>query len=259
VKERIITGICLLAVVLPLVYFGGYWFMGLILFATVIATHEMLAMHDTLTKVPKWIKVLAMVATLGIVFSPTLSKAGFILGSHSIFLWFICLALKKINVETGSFYTKALIYVGFSFRALLGIRNHSLTLFIFLMAIVILTDSMAYFTGRFFGKHKLAPKISPKKTVEGAIGGWLAGAVFAIVFGLLAGLFSQSWILIVLALFLPILSQIGDLVASALKRQYDIKDFGKMFPGHGGVMDRVDSQMLAAILIYVIILIGGVL
>jgi len=247
----------LLAVVLPLVYFGGYWFMGLILFAAAVATWEMAAMHDTLTKVPMWIKILAIMATVGIAFSPTILLSWAILGSHSVFLWFLY-ALKKINIETGTFYTKTLIYIGLSFRALLEIRGHSLTLFIFLMAIVILTDSMAYFAGRFFGKHKLIPKISPKKTIEGAIGGWFAGAAFATWFGIRTELFTQMWVLMVLALFLPILSQIGDLVASAMKRQYDIKDFGKIFPGHGGVMDRVDSQLLAAVLIYVIILFGGV-
>jgi len=258
VKERIITGICLLAAVLPLVYFGGYWFMGLMLIVTVIATWEMMAMHDTLIEVPLLIKIIAIVVTLGVAFSPTISMAWYILGIHLIFLWFIYFAFKAINMETRTFYIRAPIYIGLSFRALLGIRNHSLTLFIFLIAIVILTDSMAYFTGRFFGKHKLAPKISPKKTIEGAIGGWLSGAAFAIGFGLLTELFAQMWILFILAFFLPILSQIGDLVASALKRKYDIKDFGKLFPGHGGVMDRVDSQMLAAILIYVIILFGRV-
>ena len=231
--------------------------MGLILIATAMATYEMLAMHDTLTKVPMWIKILAIIATLGIAFSSTLSTAWSILGTHSVLLMFIYM-FKKIIFDTGTFYTKTLIYIGLSFRALLGIRYHSLSLFIFLIATVILTDSMAYFAGRFFGKHKLAPKISPKKTIEGAIGGWLFGASFAIGFGLATELFAQMWVLIALAVFLPVLSQIGDLVASALKRQYDIKDFGNMFPGHGGVMDRVDSQMLAAILIYVIILFSDV-
>jgi len=257
VKERIITGICLLAVILPLVYFGGYWFMGLILVATAMATYEMLTMHDTLNKVPIWIKFLAIMVTLGIAFSSTLSTAWSILSTYAVFLLVIHF-LKKIKFETGSFYIRTLIYIGVSFRALLEIRYHSLSLFIFLITIVILTDSMAYFTGRFFGKHKLAPKISPKKTIEGAIGGWLFGASFAIGFGLATELFAQMWVLIALAVFLPVLSQIGDLVASALKRQYDIKDFGNMFPGHGGVMDRVDSQMLAAILIYVIILFSDV-
>jgi len=258
VKERIITAICMLAVVLPLIYFGGYWFAGLMLIATVIATWEMIAMHNHLFKVPMLVKALLLISTLGIAFVPDLFMALWVSGV-AIFLLIACYALKKITVETSIFYLKTLIYIGFSFKALLAIRNHSLSLFIFLIAIVILTDSAAYFTGRFFGKHKLAPKISPKKTVEGAIGGWLIGSGFALFFGVTHHLFTERWMLMVLAIGLPILSQVGDLVASSMKRKYGIKDYGKLFPGHGGVMDRVDSQLLAALLIYGMIQIGGVL
>ena len=248
----------MLVIVLPLIYFGGHWFVGLMLVATVIATWEMIAMHDKLFNVPMWVKVLLLISTLGIALIPDLLMALSVLGA-TIFLMITCYVLKKITAETGIFYIKTLIYIGFSFRALLEIRGHSLRLFIFLIAIVILTDSAAYFAGRLFGKRKLAPKISPKKTVEGAIGGWLAGAGFAIGFGLMNHLFTERWILIVLAIGLPILSQVGDLVASSMKRKYGIKDYGKLFPGHGGVMDRVDSQLLAAVLIYGIIQMGGVL
>ena len=85
----------------------------------------------------------------------------------------------------------------------------------------------------------------------------LVGFIFALVFGLMQGLFAQTWVLIVLAIGVPLLSQMGDLVASIFKRHYDIKDYGNIFPGHGGVMDRVDSQLLAAFLIYMIIQFGG--
>jgi phosphatidate cytidylyltransferase len=258
VKERIITGICLLAVVIPLVYLGGYWFMGLILIATGIATWEMVNMHDSLNKTPMWIKGLSIVMTVAVIWIPGISLVFKIVAGFACVLILIKVILKAINDQGIKFHVFTLVYVGFAFRALLEIRESSLTLFIFLMAIVILTDSMAYFAGRFFGKRKLAPKISPKKTVEGAIGGWLAGAGFAVAFGLANDLFAETWVLVVLATGLPILSQIGDLVASALKRHYGIKDYGKIFPGHGGVMDRVDSQMLAAVLIYVILQTGGV-
>ena len=256
-KERIITAICLLAVVIPVVALGGYWFMMLILIAAATAALEMVNMHHSLIEVPVWIKGMPLIATLGIVWVQNIWVAWIILGVYLIFLM-IVYAWKKTNIKTTSFYTIAVVYIAFSFRALLEIRAHSLVLFILLITTVILTDSAAYFAGRCFGKHKLAPKISPKKTIEGAIGGWLVGAGFAIAFGLHNSLFTQNWILIVLAVGLPILSQIGDLVASAFKRHYGIKDYGKIFPGHGGVMDRIDSQMLAAILIYAIILIGGV-
>lgn len=257
VKERVITAICLLAVVIPVVVLGNYWFIALGIIATTIASWEMLAMHDHAIKVPIWVKIFAIIVILGVVFIPSLSTIGLILTPIWLLFILLCYVSKQINFKTGCFYIKTFIYIGLSFRSLLEIRNHSLILFIFLIGVVILTDSLAYLAGRCFGKHKLAPKISPKKTIEGAIGGWLAGAVFAIAFGLINELFTQVWVLILLAICLPVFSQIGDLVASAMKRKYGIKDYGKIFPGHGGVMDRVDSQLMAGIMLYVILYFGG--
>jgi len=256
VKERIITAICLLAVVLPLIYFGGYWFMGLILIAAGIATLEMMAMHDQLKKVLFGAKAITFIGTFLVVLMPHIRES-LILGALAMMLLLI-LSMRIKNQGDIRFHLLIIPYIGLSFRALIEVRNHSLELLFFSIATVILTDSAAYFAGRFFGKRKLAPTISPKKTVEGAIGGWLVGFGFAFVFALTQNLFTEMWVLVVLAVGLPVLSQIGDLVASAFKRHYGIKDYGKLFPGHGGVMDRVDSQLLAAVLIYVIIQMGGV-
>ena len=111
-------------------------------------------------------------------------------------------------------------------------------------------DTFAYFVGKFFGKHKLIPEISPKKTIEGSIGGivFTIGA-FALYTFIVNTAFSQSlsyFKLCALGLVMSVISQIGDLVASSVKRQYDLKDYGNLFPGHGGVLDRFDSVMLTA-------------
>ena len=110
-------------------------------------------------------------------------------------------------------------------------------------------DTGAYFAGTFFGKHKLCPKISPKKTVEGLIGGFVANAVlFVIYIRVFMGFLNTSWYIIfaVLGIVCCILSVIGDLQASVIKRKYDIKDYGKIMPGHGGAMDRFDSVLFVA-------------
>jgi phosphatidate cytidylyltransferase len=122
-------------------------------------------------------------------------------------------------------------------------------LIIFLSAWI--CDTFAYFTGRLLGKHKLIPEISPKKTVEGAIGGIVFTFIAMMGYGcLLKFAFKYDGIsfvhLAILGLILPIVSQTGDLIASCIKRQYNIKDFGNVFPGHGGVIDRFDSPMLVA-------------
>ncbi len=107
------------------------------------------------------------------------------------------------------------------------------------------TDIFAYFTGYFFGKHKLIEDVSPKKTIEGSIGGTLFCSAGFVVFGLVTKFcFHQSANLLFLAIcgiVIALISQIGDLIMSVVKRQYGIKDFGKIFPGHGGMLDRFDS------------------
>ncbi len=111
------------------------------------------------------------------------------------------------------------------------------------------TDTFAYFAGNLFGKHKLSPKISPNKTIEGSIGGIIGSLTITIIYALLVNL-SPIWKLVIMSILTSVISQMGDLVASKIKRITGIKDFGKLMPGHGGVLDRFDSIILAAPVIY---------
>jgi len=125
--------------------------------------------------------------------------------------------------------------------------------FHFLLLVIVAnwsTDTLAYFTGRALGKHKLAPVISPNKTVEGALGGITGSVLSAAIFNLVSG---QSTLLphyLILGAGIGIFGQLGDLAESALKRQAGIKDSGNIIPGHGGVLDRFDSILLTAPLAY---------
>ena len=122
------------------------------------------------------------------------------------------------------------------------------------------SDTFAYFTGRFLGRHKLAPIISPKKTIEGSIGGIVfAVGVFALYGVILSsrGLIPNYLALCLAGLFVSILSQIGDLALSLVKREYGIKDYGKLFPGHGGVLDRFDSVIATAPVLLILSLLEG--
>ena len=109
-------------------------------------------------------------------------------------------------------------------------------------------DMGAYFTGVTLGKHKLCPSLSPKKTVEGAIGGIASSLVFTVIITLSFG--RSIWLPLILTIPLCVLGMLGDLFASAIKRSVGLKDYGNLIPGHGGIMDRVDSIIMIAPLMF---------
>lgn len=143
-------------------------------------------------------------------------------------------------------------------------ENHGLFLILFAMFCAWITDVGAYFAGSFLGKHKLCPNISPKKTVEGAIGGVLLCVISTVVLYAVFTTYifeekSNNYLSVVLmSLFLSVLSMCGDLTASVIKRNFGIKDFGKLIPGHGGIMDRFDSLIFVLVALYAIFNIFGV-
>ncbi len=150
---------------------------------------------------------------------------------------------------TGIFYI-----VFFSYHVVLvdGTGEYGILLWLIVLT-AFGTDIMAYFTGMLLGKHKLCPKISPKKTIEGSIGGILGSVILCAVF---------SWIFvprllihcIIIGVLGGIISQFGDLTASIFKRKMGIKDYGNLIPGHGGILDRFDSVLFTAPMVYYYIL-----
>ena len=155
------------------------------------------------------------------------------------------------------------VYVIGSFSAIVILRNSTEVpaagRYLFLMPFVFswTTDTFAYFAGRLFGKHKLIPQVSPKKTVEGSIGGVVFCVATACLYGFIVKLtfkdVEPNYVaLVVGGLLSSVVSQIGDLVMSAVKRQNGIKDFGIFLPGHGGLLDRFDSSIAVTVLLVVI-------
>lgn len=165
--------------------------------------------------------------------------------------------------EIGTVFMISLL-VPFSLSTMIYIRDQFARDGLFFVLLAIgggwLADAGGYFIGRFFGKHKLAPKISPNKTVEGAIGGVVFNVVFFMLLGLiyylcqmLAGVTVEVHYIRIglLGAVFSVISMLGDLSASLVKRQCGVKDFGAIFPGHGGVMDRFDSVLFVAPCMYV--------
>lgn len=167
-------------------------------------------------------------------------------------------SLSMKTVGSAVFMT-ALVSLSLSCAAYLRSMDDELGLFYVMLALVIawLADSGAYFVGTFFGKHKLCPTISPKKTVEGLFGGIMCSVGSAL---LLTWIFANIYpermsdvpylLVLLFALIGSVLSVIGDLFASVIKRQHGVKDFGNFFPGHGGMLDRFDSLLLVFPLVF---------
>jgi cytidylyltransferase family len=213
-----------------------------------------------------------------------------------MFLLILPIFNKKIEMKDVIFFIFGIIYSGISFAIIVTVRNIEmlyqdasirlfdglniyavgLILFIFVLLSTMLTDIAAYQFGIKFGKHKLCPSISPKKSIEGSIAGTIAGALGGTLFMVILQftlskeyanaikLFKIDNIyLYVLAIFgvallLSIAGQLGDLIASKIKREYNIKDYGKIFPGHGGVLDRFDSSIYSFLVFIIILMISGV-
>ena len=166
---------------------------------------------------------------------------------------------EKMPVTEAGLLASATVYIIAAFTCLVYVRDFVYPgQFVFLLCIfaAFATDIFAYFTGYLFGKHKLIPAVSPKKTVEGAIGGVVFCMLFFMLFGFIieksVGASANYLVLALGGVLISVVSQIGDLVMSLIKRKYGIKDYGKIFPGHGGVLDRCDSVLAVTIVMTII-------
>lgn len=248
-KERIITALLLMAAVIPSVILGGYYFKGVLLAVLIIAVFEMLHICTR----PK-IKIYVYPIVLAFfIYGYLFDNGGLFINSYGILMFLMVLFAATIfdetlTVERSSYIFTMGVLICAGVHILYEIRNTYGFEYLLLLAFANYgSDTGAYFTGLLFGKHKLIPRLSPKKTVEGAIGGIIFGSVISIAFGMYCQLFQQTPALMVACVVLTITSQIGDLVFSAIKRHFEVKDYSNLLPGHGGILDRVDSILFNAI------------
>ncbi len=177
---------------------------------------------------------------------------------------------KRVTMKDLAMLIMGLVYIPYFLSSIAYIRDMELGRFYIWLVFIgaFITDTFAYFTGCSIGGPKLCPSISPKKTIAGAIGGVVGCGLSFIIFGLIvnwgfadmiSGKQMSLVLLFILGIIVAILSEIGDLVASMIKRQYNIKDFGNLLPGHGGILDRCDSIILVAPIIFLFLLKIGIL
>ncbi|MBQ9550069.1 MAG: phosphatidate cytidylyltransferase [Lachnospiraceae bacterium] len=172
----------------------------------------------------------------------------------AVVVFMICFVARYPEYDNGrilkDFFGFLYIPVMISFLYLIRLRENGFTEVLLVVISSWICDTFAYFTGRAFGRHKLAPVLSPKKSVEGAVGGTLFSALFGALLALLTH--GNIGVYALVAASGAVVSQFGDLFASGIKRDQGIKDYGNVIPGHGGILDRFDSMIITAPVIYIL-------
>jgi len=254
-KTRVIVGLILAALLLTVLYFGGFVYLIFISAVAFCATYETAHITTTHRFRPQSLPAYTFALAFPFVYWFGGVTLLFVFYLTCIVISMIGLVLRRAEEPENAiisllFYVYPLALIVCTLLVFMEFeRAVGLTASIFLFAAPILTDTFAYFGGYLFGKHKLCPSISPKKTVEGAVAGLLGGLLLAIALIPLQKMWNGSIpgvALIIIGLICSVCAQFGDLFASLLKRWAGVKDFGSIFPGHGGVMDRVDSILICS-------------
>lgn len=257
-KQRIITGAIALALFLPIVLLGGSIFTISVYIIAAVGLHEMLRMKGinlfSFAGLVSFLLLflLLLPSSFAEKFLPYTghTKLEWVFVGVFLVLIYTVLVKNRFTFDDAAFVILSTLYVGIGFYYFIETRNEGLAYVIFALLIVWTTDSGAYFTGRKIGKRKLWPEISPNKTVEGFLGGIIWALITAFIIQWISPLTSSILILIGITIAASIFGQLGDLVESAIKRHYNVKDSGNLLPGHGGILDRFDSILFVLPLLH---------
>ena len=249
-KKRIITGIIMVILFLIPFYIGNYWFLIFSLILAVIAYYE----FSNIIKVKIW-SIKWFLGLLGVIFLffPLLSSdveqiQTKVLMALVLLLLTVTIFNQEFSIEKAGTLLIGVLYIGFGFSSIAEARlDKGLIWSLSILLTIWSTDSGAYFVGRKFGKRKLAEKISPNKTVEGAIGGIVIAIIIGMILQMTLNAFENYFVALIITFIVSIAGQLGDLIESAFKRNFGVKDSGKILPGHGGILDRLDSWIFVFI------------
>ena len=257
-KQRVISGAVLVVILANSLYIGGIETCGLMALVSLVGNMELLRVYGVNKKTPG---IVCYLATVLYYIAIYLDRMDIIVPMMVIYL-LVMLAVYVLTFPTYSdkqimaaFMDFFYVSVMLSFVYLIRNMEHGLVLVLLIFVSSWINDTCAYFVGRALGKHKMAPVLSPKKSIEGLIGGIVGAGVFGAVFGILFDKYVDTMnyaplLFAVVGAVGALPAVIGDLAASAIKRNNDIKDCGKLLPGHGGILDRFDSIIFTAPIIY---------
>ncbi|MBQ7141338.1 MAG: phosphatidate cytidylyltransferase [Bacilli bacterium] len=250
-KKRVISAIVMLAIIIPISIIGETPFTIGSLILGLMGLKEIIGIRESKKQFPFFVKFLSYILITILILNlngPTIFEylLDYRLISMIVFSLLIPIVIfhdnKKYNINDAMFLIGTIFFLGTAFNLMILVREYSLLFLLFLVLITTLTDTFAYITGYYIGKTKLLVDISPKKTWEGVLGGTFFGVLISSMFYYqVIGTNISAFSLAVIVTFLSLLGQIGDLVFSSIKRYYNKKDFSNLIPGHGGILDRLDS------------------
>ena len=256
-KKRIISAIVMLIIVIPIVWYGKGIFKIGVGIVSLLGLKELLDLKKSHKPIPFIPSIISMVALLLLVLAEYDEGYSIMFGLTYRGLAILCLSLLALSLfyknneftaTDAIFLIGAILLLGLAFNTMIFTRVYGLNYFVFLILIFILTDTFAYIGGR----HKLIPHVSPNKTIEGSLIGTVVATIgVSIYYHFLIN--PISFKAVIGTILLSIIGQIGDLIFSKIKRENAIKDFSNLIPGHGGILDRLDSTiaiMLGYLLLY---------
>lgn len=266
--KRTVTALVGLAFVIPILYFSDtYAFVAFIALLSFIASYEMLGCigqrNELAVSIPFYL-ISILIPMISRAFENVYIFCSVALGIMFVYTFYL-FALSVFTrgrylVKDAALSVALCTYIVIAFVSLILLRDmEGIGKYVYLMPFVgsWASDIFAYVCGCLFGKHKLIPEVSPKKTVEGLLGGivfaMLAFCLYGFVISKMYNIVPNYFAMLILGAVVSLVSQLGDLIASIIKRQFGIKDYGKLLPGHGGVMDRFDSMLAVSPFLFIMI------
>ena len=252
-KKKVISALIALIIVIPIIILGGYAYYFGVGVLSLLAFYEIVKVKENDKKIPLPIKIITLMMYLSLILSVCKNYGDFnidyrlfILSLFTCILPIVVFKKDKYNVEDAFYLSTSTILLSLAFGYAIIIRNMNLHYLIYILLITIMADTFANFIGSKIGKRKLAPLVSPNKTVEGFVGGIVFSTfISSVYFITFVNTNARLFLVIMMSLALSVIAELGDLVFSAIKRKYGVKDFGNIMPGHGGILDRLDSIIFA--------------
>lgn len=256
--ERIISGIALVVITATSLWLGGFYLFTIFLLISLIGMMELFrikSMHKNIIGIIGYLTAFAYY--LSIYYGDKQYDLLILLSGLILMMSIYVIRFPKYNAESVMLVFFGISYVAIMLSYIYQIRIMENGLYIVWLPFICSwgNDTFAYFSGVLLGKHKMAPRLSPKKSIEGAIGGILGAAILGAAYGFimsqkLTAVSNPIFVFSLASVIGAILSIVGDLAASAIKRNFNMKDYGKLIPGHGGILDRYDSVIFTAPVVF---------